>query len=48
MSLINWEVELKLKWTSHCVLATGGVDNNGDPSNAYLYYEEHKTIMSLL
>ena len=25
--LINCNVELKLKWTKHCVLATGSVDN---------------------
>ena len=34
MPLINCEVELKLKWTKHCVLAVAGNDNtNGILSN---------------
>ena len=28
MPLINCKIELKLKWTKHCVLATGGNDND--------------------
>ena len=27
MPLINCKIELKLKWTNHCVLATGSNDN---------------------
>ena len=34
MPLINCKVELKLKWTKHCVLTVVGNDNtNGNPSN---------------
>ena len=34
MPLINCKVELKTKWTKHCVEATGAVDNtNADPNN---------------
>ena len=31
--MINCKVELKLKWTKHCVLATGGNDNDDANSN---------------
>ena len=31
--LINWKVELKLKWTSHCVLSVFGADNVDANSN---------------
>ena len=27
MALINWKVELKLKWTNYCVLSVVGADN---------------------
>ena len=30
MALINCKVELKLKWTKHCVLSAGGNDNDND------------------
>ena len=33
MSLINCNVELKLKCTKNCFLATGGNDNNDPNSN---------------
>ena len=28
MSLINYKVELKLKWTKHCILSAADNDNN--------------------
>ena len=30
MSLINYKVELKLKWTKYCVLPAAGSDANSD------------------
>ena len=36
MALINCKVELKLRWTKHCVFAVGGTDNtneNNDDNN---------------
>ena len=30
MSMINWKVELKLRWTKHCFLSVLGIANNGD------------------
>ena len=33
MSLINCKVELKLKWTNHCVLSENGNDNDDTNSN---------------
>ena len=33
MRLINFKVELKLKWTIHCVLAAAGIDNTNDSPN---------------
>ena len=32
MSLINCKIELKLKWTNHCVLSGTGADNANDKS----------------
>ena len=32
MSLINWKIELKLKWPNDCVLCAGGTDNANDRS----------------
>ena len=32
MSLTNCKVELKLRWTNHCVLAVVGVDNTNSNS----------------
>ena len=28
MPLINCKIELKLRWTNHCILASAGVENN--------------------
>ena len=30
MPLVNCKIELKLKWTKHCVLAAAGNDNAND------------------
>ena len=37
MPLINYKVELKLKWTKHCVLATGDNDNDNSNSNNKIF-----------
>ena len=43
MSLINYKIQLKLKWTKQCVLATGGVDNtNADPNNIIFTIKDTK------
>ena len=43
MPLINCKVELKTKWTKHCVEATGAVDNtNADPNNVIFTMKETK------
>ena len=30
MQLVNCKIELKIKWTKHCVLAAAGNDNAND------------------
>ena len=37
MPLMNWKVELKLKWRKHCILATGGTDNYDANSNNIIF-----------
>ena len=37
MSLINWKVELKLKWTNHCDLGANGNDNDDASSNNIIF-----------
>ena len=37
MPLINCKVELKLRWTKHCVLASAGVENDGANSNNVIF-----------
>ena len=37
MPLINWKVELKLKWTKYCVLSTFGTEHNVNVNNDYFY-----------
>ena len=37
MSLINCKVELKLRWTNHCVLAVTANDNNSDNPNRIIF-----------
>ena len=34
MPLINWNVELRLKWKKYCVLSVGGDENLNDNNNA--------------
>ena len=43
MSLINCKVELKFRWTKHCLLATGVVDDtNADPNNIIFAIKDTK------
>ena len=37
MPLINFGVELKLKWTKNCVLAAAGNDNINDSPNNFIF-----------
>ena len=40
MSFFNYKVELKLRWTKHCILFVLGVvnaDNDGDDSNNIIF-----------
>ena len=37
MPLINCKIELKLKWTSHCVLALGGADHTDANHNNIVF-----------
>ena len=46
MPLINWKVELKLRWTKHCVLSVAGNDNvNGNNGDNKIVFR-HKFICS--
>ena len=49
MSLINWKVELKLKWTKYCVLSAAGADNvNGnDNDNSIILLSKTQNYMFL-
>ena len=38
MVLINWKIELKFKWTNHCVLSVAGADSNNDNSNNIIIF----------
>ena len=44
MSLINWRVELKLKWSKYCVLDAAGVDNSNANSNNYILTLKHSQL----
>ena len=47
--LINCKVELKLKWTSHCVLATAGIDNvSGNKNNIVFIIKGTKLYVSVV
>ena len=35
--LINWKVELKMKWTKYCVLSAAGNDNNNDRNDKIIF-----------
>ena len=41
--MISWKVELKLKWTNHCVLSDTGADNdNANPFNIIFAIKDTK------
>ena len=43
MPLINYKVELKLKWTKNCVLSAAGNDNtNANPNNIIFTIKDTK------
>ena len=45
MSLINCKVQLKHKWTKHCVLASKGTKNtNAISKNIVFCHQKHKTM----
>ena len=53
MALINWKVELKLRWARHCVLANAGVKNDDADSNniitvKYYYYQRHRIYVPVV
>ena len=37
MPLINWKIELKLKWKKYCVLSAAGADNNDAYSDNIIF-----------
>ena len=37
MPLINYKVELKLKWTKHCVLPAAATDNGNSNRNNIIF-----------
>ena len=47
MPFINCKVELKLRWTKHCVLASTGVENDGDDSNNNISLSKTQNSMFL-
>ena len=48
MLLINCKVELKLRWTNHCALAVGGVENDDTYSDIYFTVKENKLYVPLV
>ena len=52
MPLINWKVELKLKWTIYCVLSAAGNDNvshnNDDGKNIIITNKYTKLYVSVV
>ena len=44
MSLINFKVELKLKWKKYCVLSATGVDNASANSNDFIFTIKDKKL----
>ena len=48
MPLINCKIELKLKWTKHCVLSSGGADNVNSNSNNIISLSNTQNYMFLL
>ena len=37
MPLINYKIELKLKWKKYCVISTAGADNDNTNSNKIIF-----------
>ena len=48
MPLINCKVELKIKWTNHCVLLAKGNDDYDANSNSIIFTIKAQNYMSLL
>ena len=47
--LINCEVQLKLKWTNHCVLSGAGADNgNGNANDNFIIFTIRDTKLYVL
>ena len=46
--VINWKVELKLKWTKHCLLATAGVHNDNANSDIIFTVKDTKLYVPLV
>ena len=44
MPLINGKVELKLRWTKHCVLALSSVENDSNDSNNVIFNTKDTTL----
>ena len=42
--LINYKIELKLKWTKYCLLSAAVADNNNANSNKIIFSTKDKTI----
>ena len=49
MPLINWKLELKLKWTNYCVLSAAGIDNVSNRDNKNIFtIKETKLYVSVV
>ena len=48
MPLINCKIELKLKWTKHCVSSSAGADNVNSNSNNIISLSNTQNYMFLL
>ena len=46
--LINCKVELKLKWTNHCVLSVAGDDNDANLNNTIFTIKETKLSIPVI
>ena len=44
MPLINYNIETKLKWEKHCVLAAAGNDNTNDNLNNIIFTMKDKIL----
>ena len=47
MPLINCKVELKLRWTKHCVLASTGIEKDGGNSDNNISISKTQNSMFL-